>query len=119
MQRGILGTVDTLLWDAGNLHHLHDRNEARHTAQERPITREEVDGLYDLADYTTRDVEYLTWRGEWEVQVHLIGRTPEGRFLTVACQVSNDGHYRPVTIWPSSDSEILLYWKDVADNERP
>ncbi|MGH2352092.1 MAG: hypothetical protein ACRDJN_10835 [Chloroflexota bacterium] len=62
-------------------------------------------------------MEYLTQRGEWEWQVHLMGRTPEGRFLTVACQVADDGRYRPVTVWPSSESERALYWKDKKDEK--
>jgi hypothetical protein len=43
---------------------------------------------------------------------------PEGRLLTVACQVADDGRYRPVTIWTSSPAEIALYWKDKEDDEQ-
>ena len=111
--------MDAFLWDDGYQDHLRDRNAVRLAAAERPITREEVDAFYERADYTTRDVEHLTRHGEREAQVHLIGRTPEGQFLTVACQVANDSRYRTVTIWPSSDDEIALYWKDKEDDEYP
>ncbi|MBI3973988.1 MAG: hypothetical protein HY332_22140 [Chloroflexi bacterium] len=102
--------MDTLHWDHGNLEHLDARNAARRAAGEREITREEIDALYDFADYTTRDVEYLT-RDGWEIQTRLIGRTPGERFLTVACDILDDGRFRPVTVWVSSESEQRRYWQ--------
>ena len=109
--------MDALVWDAGNQAHLDERNAARRAAGQREITRDEMNALYDLADYTTQDVEYLN-RAGWEIQVRLIGRTSEGRFLTVACQVARDGRFRPVTVWASAAVEIDLYWKDTDDNEQ-
>ena len=88
----MLVVVDALVWDMGNLAHLAERNAARRAAGEREIMREEIDALYDSADYTTQDVEYLT-RDGWEIQIRLIGRTPEGRFLTVACDVLDDARF--------------------------
>jgi hypothetical protein len=100
--------LETLCWDKNNLAHLRDRNAERRSAGQREITRQEIDSLYDSADYTTQDVEYLT-RDGWEIQVRLIGRAPRGRFLTVACQVAGDGRFRPVTSWESSSAEVDLY----------
>jgi hypothetical protein len=102
--------VDALVWDDGNLAHLAERNAARRAASQREITREEVDALYESADYMTQDVEYLTRNG-WEIHIRLIGRTPEGRFLTVACDVLDDGSLRPATIWPSSIAEQRRCWR--------
>jgi hypothetical protein len=104
--------VDVLCWDAGNLGHLGERNAERRAAGQREITREEVDALYDAADYTTQDVEYLT-RDGWEIQVRLIGRTLEGRFLTIACDVLDDGRFRPATVWPSSAAERRRYLQEI------
>ncbi len=47
----------------------------------------------------------------------LLVRQSEGRFLTVACQVADDGRFRPITIWTSSAAEIAVYWKDKEDDE--
>lgn len=105
----MLPVVDDLVWDEGNLAHLAERNAARRAAGERGITREEVDSLYVSADYTAQDVEYLT-RDGWEIQVRLIGRMPEERFLTVACDVLDDARLRPATIWPSSSAEQRSFW---------
>jgi hypothetical protein len=104
---------DRLVWDGGNRGHLADRNAQRVAAGEAPISEQECDGLYESADWTFRDREYLDRSGEWVVQRHLIGRTPAGRALTLACDVTEDG-YRPATVWPSSTEEQALYreWKD-------
>ena len=109
--------VEALAWDDVNLSHLDERNAQRIAAGEIPISRAELDGLYEAGDYVTRDVEYRTRVGEWEWQVHLIGRTPAGRFLTIACQVADDGRYRPITVWPSSTTEEALYNEDVVGGE--
>lgn len=101
--------MNALVWDAGNLAQLAERNAARHAASEREITREEIDALYDSVDYMTQDVEYLT-RDGWGIQIRLIGRTPEGRFLTIECDVLDDANLRPATIWPSSNVEQRRYW---------
>jgi hypothetical protein len=108
--------VDALVWDTGNLAHLQERNAERRAAGQREISREEVDALYDSADYITQDVEYLTRAGEWEPQVHLVGRTPRGRFLTVVCQVAHSGQFRPVTVWESDDRELGRYWGENEDD---
>jgi hypothetical protein len=111
-----MGELDELAWDWGNLSHLDERNARRRSVGEGEISREEVDALYGSADYVTRAVEYLTRTGEWESQLHLIGRTLAGRFLTVACQVDDDGRFRPVTIWPSEGYEIALYRGEMNDD---
>jgi hypothetical protein len=108
---------DALVWDVENLRHLGERNAIRLAAGEPPVMREDVDAVYESADYTTRHVEYLTRTGEWEWQVHLIGRTPVGRFLTLVCQMTDGGRFRPITVWPCSDSEVALFWNDQLEDE--
>ena len=98
-----------LVWDAGNLAHLSERNEARRASNQREVTRDEVDALYESLNYVTEEVEYLTHDG-WEIQIRLIGRSPENRFLTVACDVLEDGRLRPATVWLSSRAEQRRYW---------
>lgn len=53
--------------------------------------------------------------GSYEPQWLLIGRTPAGRVLTVACQlVERDGaeRFRPVTAWSAMPAEEAKYRDD-------
>ena len=90
--------VDALGWDAGNLAHL------------RPgITRDELDAMYDAGRYECFGEWYVDDRGVETWQERLVGRTPAGRYLTIACDVLDDGRYRPITVWASSPSEVRAY----------
>ena len=94
----MLVVVDALVWDAGNLAHL------------RPgISREEVDAMYDSGHYECFGEWYVDDAGIEHWQERLVGRTWAGRYLTVACEVLDDGRYRPITVWASSRSEVHAY----------
>jgi hypothetical protein len=63
------------------------------------VSRAEVDALYYAGRFVPVDYEHRNPDGSWEWQVRLIGRTPTGRLLTVACQiVERDDReaYRPL-----------------------
>jgi hypothetical protein len=104
--------LDELVWDAGNLAHLAQRNTERRAMGEATITRRELNRMHTSGRFSRRDVEYLTRRGVWEWQVHLTGRTPAGRYLTVACGVLLDGRLRPITTWEAAPHEIAQYRED-------
>jgi arginase family enzyme len=101
--------MDELVWDQGNLAHLDERNAERRAAGIPEITREEVDALYQSADYEVVGDWYVNAQGHEVWQERLIGRTPEGRYLTIVCDVLDDGRYRPATIWRSTRREILAF----------
>lgn len=107
--------MDELLWDPWNEPHL---------TRERPgrtrITRAEVDALYAGRWEWAAHLEPLP-NGELEYQQRIIGRTPAGRWLTVACQVVElDGveRRRPVTAWEAAPAEIALYLETYPNEER-
>src|ERR671932_1820830 len=100
---------DALVWDAGNLAHLAERNATRRAQGRREITREELDALYDTGRYESFGQWYVGARGVEQWQVRLVGRTPAGRYVTIACELLDDGGYRPITVWPSSRREIADY----------
>jgi hypothetical protein len=110
--------VDELLWDAGNLAHLAERNAARSASGEVVITRAEVDEMYQSAQYEPFGAWYVDRRsGQQEWQVRLVGRTPGGRYLTAGCQIDTDtGRFRPVTVWESSPAEIRAYRRERPDD---
>ncbi len=70
-----------------------------------------MDGLYDTGDYVMQEAEYLTHAG-WENQIRFIGRTSDGRFLPLVCQVAIDGRFRPVMVWASDPIEIDVYLQE-------
>ena len=101
--------MDRLVWDGGNRGHLAERNAERIAAGEAQISEQECDALYLSGDWTFRDREYLSPRAGWVWQRHFLGRTPAGRSLTLACELTEAG-YRAATVWPSSAEEQALYW---------
>ena len=102
--------MDRLVWDGGNRGHLAERNAERAAAGQAPISESECDAMYLSGDWAWADVEHLTGHGELVVQRRFSGRTPAGRFLTLACDLTGDGAYRPATVWPSSAEEQARYW---------
>jgi hypothetical protein len=100
---------DALVWDAGNLAHLVERNAARRARGWREITRAEVDALYDAGRCESFSQWYDDARGVEQWQVRLVGRTPTGRYLTIAGELLDDGGYWPITVWPSSRREVADY----------
>jgi hypothetical protein len=102
--------LDRLVWDEGNRQHLAERNAERAAAGQAPISEQECDALYESADWVWEDVDHLTPAGEEVGQRRFTGRTPAGRFLTLACELTGDGDYRPATVWPSSQREQARYW---------
>jgi hypothetical protein len=107
--------MEPLAWDRGNVPHLtRDRGPGR-----RPVTVAEVDGLWASGRVTIAPHDYWDADGGYELQWLLIGRTPEGRLLTVAAQlVEADGEerYRPVTAWDAEGDEIAAYREDHPDD---
>lgn len=101
--------ADGLVWDGANERHLVVRNRARATRGQALITRAEIDAVYGQARYEPFEHEHVDDRGRLQWQVRLIGPTPAGRFLTVACEVLPDGRYRPITVWESSPGETAAY----------
>jgi hypothetical protein len=103
-----------LVWDAWNEPHLTALRPTR-----LPVSRVEVDALYDSGHFVPVDYEHLNPDGTWEWQVRLIGRTSARRLLTVACQiVERDGQeaYRPVTAWDAIPAEAALYREEFPDD---
>lgn len=106
--------ADTLIWDRGNVPHL-TRDKGRGV---RPVTGAEVQGLYGSGRYTIVPRDYWYPDSTYELQWLLIGRTPEGRLLTVACQLLEwDGaeRYRPVTAWDAAGDEVDAYLEEFSD----
>ncbi|MDQ3699577.1 MAG: hypothetical protein M3442_01505 [Chloroflexota bacterium] len=115
MGAGHAAVPDALLWDMGNVPHL-TREKGRGRL---PVTVAEVNGLYASGRYVRVEHEYWILDGSVELQWLLIGRTPAGRLLTVACQlVERDGaeRYRPVTAWDAQSAEIAAYHEEFPDD---
>jgi hypothetical protein len=107
--------VDTeaLVWDSGNEPHLTAARSDRLL-----VSRAEVDGLYENGRFVPAEYEHLNPDGTWEWQVRLIGRTPAGRLLTVACAIVERGSreaYRPITAWDATAVEKALYDEEFPD----
>jgi hypothetical protein len=105
--------VDAFLWEPGP-----QGNEA-HLTRPRPgrraLTRAEVDAMYAAGAYTRRPRDHWYPDGTFELQALLIGYTPAGRLLAVACQVADVGgveRLRPVTGWDATVAERQEYEDD-------
>jgi len=80
-----------LVWDHGN-----EQHAIRHD-----VSREEIDAMYELGEWTVRDDP----QGRLG-QERLIGRTPEGRFITLAVEwLTERRAYRPISSWGAEPSE--------------
>jgi hypothetical protein len=110
-----VGAPDLLVWDAGNREHLAERNARRVAAGQAPISEQECDDLFLSGDWVWEEVEHRTRDGPWVWQRHITGPTPEGRFLTLACDYGPWTGYRPATVWPSSPAEIERYLRSARD----
>ena len=102
-----------LIWDAANEAHLTTPRPGQ-----APVSRAEVDALFDSGQFVPADYEHLNPDGTWEWQVRLIGRTPAGRLLTVACQIverHGSERFRPVTAWDAAPAETALYRKEISN----
>jgi hypothetical protein len=116
----LMAVDDALVWDAGNLAHLAARNAARRARGRPEIAREEADALYDAGRFEAFGQWRVDARGVEQWQVRLVGRTPAGHYVTIACELLDDGGYRPITLWPSSRREIAAYRRlnpDDQDND--
>lgn len=103
--------MEPLVWDRGNVPHLtRDKGPGQ-----RRVTVAEVDGLWASGRVTIVSHDYWHADGSHELQWRVIGRTPGGRLLTVACQlveVEYVERYRPVTAWDAAGDEVVEYRKD-------
>jgi hypothetical protein len=87
--------IRRLAWDAAN---------RRELAYHR-ITTEEVDGLIALDEWAA-DVH-----ADYPGQVRVTGRTPQGRWLTIAMEPTADAVvWRPITGWEATPAEKAYYW---------
>jgi hypothetical protein len=83
------------------------------------VTRAEVEAVYETGRFVPAHYEHLNLDGTWEWQVRLIGRTPAGRLLTVACQIVEQRgreSYRPITAWDAGPAEAALYREEFPDD---
>jgi hypothetical protein len=90
-------SIEGLIWD--------DENEAH---VERRLATWEVEELLEGGDYAefrnTKDHPPNRWR--------IIGRTPDGLFVTLILEEPRDGdsrHWRPITAWRSSETERRMF----------
>ena len=89
--------IEGLVWDDENEEHI-----------ERHLATCEVEELLEGGDYAdfrnTKDHPPNRWR--------IIGRTPDGLFVTLILEEPRDGdarHWRPITAWRSSETERKMF----------